>query len=510
MTTVFLPSPLVAAALEPGPGAGAVALRAGSTLTTYAELRHDVLALVEALRRAGVRPGDRIALALPKGIGCVQLILAALAAGAVYVPLDCRLPLRQLLRILDDVEPVLVIAERGHAVNSVAQGGSRQVFGSAILAGSTLELLTPVPRSAERSLSPEGLAAILYTSGSTGEPKGIMLTHGNIASFVEWAAETFAISPQDRLANHAPFHFDLSIFDLFCGLTRHASVHLLDEASARFAGAVRSFIDSGGITVWYSVPTALAQLQERRALLGISSIRLVLFAGEVFPVPALRRLMADLPRPEYANLYGPTETNVCTYHRLPGPPGSDLDSLPIGRPCEHLQVSLRGPEGVPVAVGETGEICVEGAAVMDGYWRRPELTRAARLPGRAASYRTGDYGWYRAEGEIMFAGRRDQQVKVRGHRIELLALEAVLNAHPDVREAVALALPDHAGDLLAAVLVAEREPISIGELRRFVADRLASYYQPDRILFVPAMPRTATGKCDRVTLRTVAASVMRS
>jgi non-ribosomal peptide synthetase component F len=256
-----------------------------------------------------------------------------------------------------------------------------------------------------------------------------MLTHANISSFVEWAADIFQVSSEDRIANHAPLHFDLSIFDVFAGLARHATVHLIDDTTARFPGAIRALIDSMRISVWYSVPTALMRLEERHALKGASSLRLILFAGEVFPVPALRRLMDDLPTPEYANLYGPTETNVCTYYRLPGMPSAG-EPLPIGSPCEHLKVSLRDCEGAPVAPGESGEICVAGPAVMEGYWRRPDLTRAVRLPGQDNSYRTGDYGYTRADGLLMLNGRRDQQAKLRGHRIELLALEATLNAHP--------------------------------------------------------------------------------
>jgi amino acid adenylation domain-containing protein len=410
-----------------------------------------------------------------------------------------------LRRIIDNLEPVLLVAEPSHGTRFLADLGHHGVFGISVLAGSQLEFLSPIPSYVERLNSPEHLAAILYTSGSTGEPKGIMLTHGNIVSFVDWAAKTFEISAKDKLANHAPFHFDLSIFDLFCALTRHASVHLLDETASRFPGQVRTFIDSAAITVWYSVPTALTRLQGRNALAGVASLRLVLFAGEVFPVPVLRRLMSELRQPEYVNLYGPTETNVCTYHRLSAPPASDLDTLPIGRPCEHLKVTLCDTEGAAVTAGETGEICVEGPAVMHGYWRRQEMTAATRLTGRRSSYCTGDYGWCRADGAIMFAGRRDEQVKIRGHRVELLALEAVLNAHPELREAAALVVPDDSGGVLVAFLVAERGPVPVAELRRFVADRLAPYYQPDRLEWIPELPRTVTGKCDRTALRSIIA-----
>jgi L-proline---[L-prolyl-carrier protein] ligase len=218
--------------------------------------------------------------------------------------------------------------------------------------------------------------------------------------------------------------------------------------------------------------------------------------------------MASLPAPEYANLYGPTETNVCTYYRLPGPPASDLDVLPIGRACEHLQVGIHDENGACVKDGETGEICVTGPAVMQGYWQRSELTQASRLPGRADSYRTGDYGYVREDGMIMFAGRRDQQVKVRGHRIELLALEAALHAHPDVRDAVVLAAPDGpARTALIAFVVPRDGRTDASAIRQFIGERLPPYYQPDRIDWLDAMPLTATGKSDRTALRSRASSV---
>jgi amino acid adenylation domain-containing protein len=489
-------APLLQAIFEPGPGK--LALQAGSEAVTYAELRDAVLSFREALARAGLRSGGCVALLLPKSIVAVELILAILATGAAYVPLSPRQPPMRLRAILDDLEPALVITTGEIARSLQGKRAPGRGFPLATLAESGLHLpkLAARPAAADR----EHLAAILYTSGSTGEPKGIMLSHDNIASFVDWAAWAFEISPHDRLASVAPFHFDLSIFDLFCGLSRRATVHLLDETAMSFPGRVRSWIDAAGITVWYSVPTALARLQQRRALRGADTLRLVLFAGEVFPVPVLRQLMDDLPRPEYINLYGPTETNVCTYHRLPGPPAGDDAALPIGRPCEHLRVSLCDAARREVAPGEIGELCVEGPAVMRGYWRHPEMTRGAHLRGRENSYRTGDYGWLRDDGEIMFAGRRDHQVKIRGHRVELLALEGVLNAHPAIGEAAALALPGETGGWLAAFLVPRQQAEPDAEIRRFIAQRLPRFYQPDRVVWLPELPRTANGKCDRAGL----------
>ena len=302
--------------------------------------------------------------------------------------------------------------------------------------------------------------------------------------------------------SHAPLHFDLSIFDIFCTLSRRGTVHLIDDTMARFPGTIRALLDEARISVWYSVPTALIQLQERNALEGVRSLRLVLFAGEVFPTPILRRVMTSLPAPEYANLYGPTETNVCTYYRLPGPPACDLDPIPIGRACEHLQVDIRDESGERVKDGESGEICVVGLAVMRGYWQRPQLTEASRLPVHPDSYRTGDYGHIRGDGMIMFAGRRDQQVKIRGHRIELLALEAALHAHPEVRDAVVLTAPDGpAHQALVAFVVPRNGRTDVAAIREFIGKRLPPYYQPDRIDWLDEMPLTPTGKSDRTALR---------
>jgi amino acid adenylation domain-containing protein len=495
-----------------------LALSGGGKSVTYGELRRHVLAARDALVRNGIGAGDRVAVCLPKTIATVETILGILAAGATYVPLNHRMPVAQLLRVLADLRPSLLMTTGGRAGtlrNTLCDTRAPFGFGLANVAGRDdgigIEFLDAMPSNpaAAAPASPRDLAVILYTSGTTGEPKGIMLTHSNVASFVDWAADTFAVSDSDRLASHAPLHFDLSVFDIFCGLTRRASVHLIDETTASFPGAIRRLIASAGITVWYSVPTALVRLQEREGLKQLHSLRLILFAGEVFPVPSLRRLMADVPAPEYVNLYGPTETNVCNYYRLPGPPQSDFEQIPIGRPCEHLDVQIVDAAGARVRSGETGEISVAGPAVMQGYWGRPEATLATRLPGRADSYLTGDYGYDRGDGALMFVGRRDQQIKVRGHRLELLALESVLNGHPAIREAAALFVEEpRRGGAVAAFLVPRYARLLESEIRAFIEDRLPPQYQPDYLEWLPELPQTANGKCDRAGLLSTARVVI--
>jgi len=509
MTIISEASPLVATVLSSTTAGGEQpAICARDRSVTYAELRQLALALSDWLRRSGCLPGDRVALYLPKTIETVEIMLGVLAAGACYVPINPTLPPDAVRQILSDLKPALFITDRKASaalLDAAAQAGAKVAV---IGPGANLGLEMVAQGGMRRTPSAAGfedLAVILYTSGSTGTPKGIALSQRNVMSFVDWAAKTFAISSTDQVTSHAPLHFDLSTFDIFCTLSRHATVHLIDDLTAKFAGAVRGLIEARKISVWYSVPTALMQLQERDALKGLPTLRLILFAGEVFPMPALRRVMQALPTAEYANLYGPTETNVCTYYRLPGVPASDSAELPIGLPCEHLEVSLRDADGKPIADGEQGEICVAGPGVMCGYWNRPELTQASRFDGRADSYRTGDYGYRRSDGMLMYAGRRDQQVKVRGHRIELLALEAALNSHSGVKESVAVVATDALGvTRLQTFLVPKQTAIEPAAITKFLAERLPPYYQPDRVEWLEEMPRTSSGKCDRATLLSLA------
>lgn len=495
-------SPLVSPIFQTGAAASRqAALCAGRELVTYGELAQRVALRRESLHRAGVVPGDRVAICMPKSIATVETILAILAADAVYVPLNARAQPAQIARILADIRPKLLLTGRDRMAAMLAVAPELRV---AVPSGEGPEFELVPPRyplpGAER-VAPQHVAAVLYSSGSTGEPKGIMLSHANIASFVAWAVQTFDVRAEDRLASHAPLYFDLSLFDIFGALARHATLCLLDETSALFPGQVREFVESNRISIWYSVPSALMRLQERRAFQGLQSIRLVLFAGEVFPTPILRRLMADLPTPEYVNLYGPTETNVCTYHRMPGAPRDDAETLPIGRSCEHLEVTIRDPHGAEMPAGATGEICVAGPAVMQGYWQRPALTEETRFAPGADTYRTGDYGTRTPEGLFHFVGRRDQQVKLRGHRIELMALESVLHSHPDVTEAAACVLPDARSGGVLTVFVAPRGAAPAqSEMLSFIAERLPPAYRPDRIEMLDALPRTANGKCDRTAL----------
>ncbi len=500
-----------------------VAVEAGERSLTYAELDEWSDRVAWALSAAGVGRDSRVGLFLPKSVESVIAMLGSLKAGAAYVPIDPSSPAARAAYILADCEVgALVTTSRKLAQlgESLADSTSLRLIILADEAGAP-EAGPPVVRldalEPAEGAEPAGAAAteldpayLLYTSGSTGDPKGVILSHRNAMSFVEWAGDSIGVHADDRLSNHAPLHFDLSVFDIYAAFRAGACVSLVPDGIALFPVALAKWIRERRISVWYSVPSALTRLllHGRLAEIDLPELRAVIFAGEVFPVKYLRGVMECLPRADFFNWYGPTETNVCTYHRVPRPLPEELESLPIGRPCENADVVAVNADGLPVGVGEEGELLVRGPTVMLGYWGLPERTREQLVqnPGQAAYrevwYRTGDIARREKTDEYTFLGRRDHMVKSRGYRIELGEIESVLYRHESITEAAVVAIPDQeVGARLAAVLV-PRDGIELedGEVRAFCASRLPRYMVPEKYVFQAALPRTSTGKTDRTAL----------
>jgi amino acid adenylation domain-containing protein len=354
------------------------------------------------------------------------------------------------------------------------------------------------------------LAYILYTSGSTGVPKGVMLTQLNAVSFVDWCTSEFTPTEEDRFSSHAPFHFDLSVLDLYVPLKHGAALFIVSEELGKNPKELAAFISAKRLTVWYSTPSILSFLAQFGELhkLDCSALRLVLFAGEVFPVKHLRAVTEYWPRAAYFNLYGPTETNVCTYARIPLPIPSDRTvPYPIGLPCSHCSsLVLDEPDGDPVTRGEEGLLYIAGPSVFQGYWNRPQESQAPFIERDGVRwYNTGDVVRDDGEGGFVYLGRRDRMVKRRGYRIELGEIERGLYQHPDLREAATIAVPDSdSGVRILAYLVPQggKKP-SIIELKAFCAHALPGYMSPDVFRFLEFLPRTSTDKVDyQALLRT--------
>jgi L-proline---[L-prolyl-carrier protein] ligase len=320
----------------------------------------------------------------------------------------------------------------------------------------------------------------------------------------------FQISSEDRVSNHAPLHFDLSVFDVYNSIKAGATLYMVPDELAVFPASLASWIEKQQITAWYSVPSALVHLVLHGNLdtEKLRQLRLILFAGEVFPQKYLKRLAELLPDVELYNLYGPTETNVCTYYRVDRAKLPRMDKLPIGRACANTEVFAVDEHDGIVDVGGVGELYVRGPGVTPGYWGDPEKTRKMCVSNRFQPnfeeklYRTGDLVTPDENGDYYFLGRRDNQIKSRGYRIELGEIEAALLSHAAVYEAAAVAVPDdEIGNRIKAFVAPHNAgSVTAVELQRHCATRVPKYMIPEFIELCEGLPKTSTGKIDRVSL----------
>ncbi len=497
------------------------ALRCNGQSLSYAVLAQRAASLARLLLEHGVRRGDRVGIYLNKSLESHVAVYGIMMAGAAYVPLDPFAPVARTSYVMRDCGirwlvtgeekranlPALCQAQPDLAcLIGVAPGGDLTV------AAIPFDDVWAGPHTLpDLRLTEMDLAYILYTSGSTGDPKGIMHTHRSGLAFAQWAAATYGLRAEDRLSNHAPLHFDLSTFDLFAGALSGATTVIFPEALTKFPTSVSKLMADERITVWYSVPFALTQLLQRGNLAGrdMSALRWVLFAGEVFPTKHLRSLMAALPGPRYSNLFGPTETNVCTYYHVDALPKDSDETIPIGIVCENAHGLVVDADGQPLPAGQVGELVIRGPIVMRGYWGRPDMSergflRHAVFPHYAdVFYRTGDLVQQRPDGNLVYLGRKDRQIKTRGYRVELDEIEVALLAHTHVEEAAVYPVPDGDGsNLIAAAVIAKNGyQLSAELLVEHLSSRLPWYAVPARIEVTDDFPRTSTGKIDRRALR---------
>jgi amino acid adenylation domain-containing protein len=492
----------------------------GATIS-YRDLDRLTDRVRDRLQHWGIQPGDRVGICLPKSIDAVAAIFGSLKAGAAYVPVDAEAPAERRAYILDDCS-VRVVVCTGAAAESLRPHldgpGGPPLFLLLDESESGIPLAAALDREQQREPAGSGatvdatmddLAYILYTSGSTGRPKGVMLTHRNALSFVDWCSDEFAPTADEVFSSHAPLHFDLSIFDLFVAVKHGATLVLIGDRLGKDPLSLAPVIARKRISVWYSTPSILSMLAAhgKLARYDFSALRLVLFAGEVFPIPRLRALRACWPEPRFYNLYGPTETNVCTYAEIPAEiPEERTEPFPIGRVCEPNRVRVVDPDGGSVPPGEEGELLVNGPNVMAGYWNLPAQNARVFVTDSTGErwYRTGDIVVER-EGSFTYRGRRDRMVKRHGYRIELGEIEAGLARHPSVREVAVTAVgSDGAGTRIQAHLSIQGETRpSIIELKEFSSQQLPRYMVPDTFTFVEALPRTSTGKIDYQSLAAV-------
>src|SRR3990170_4597737 len=437
-----------------------------TTVMSYQELDDLSDRLARVLVAGGVTQLSRVAIYHPKSPKSIVAMLGVLKAGGVYVPIDPKAPPARASYILKDCSVTALIATQD-TIDSLSDhlGTLESLRLVVVTEGDPAVVPFPAeghvwswsdveraeagaPTSAGVETDP---AYILYTSGSTGKPKGVILSQRNARAFVNWAADTVGVMANDRLSNHAPLHFDLSVFDIYAAIRCGASVVLVPDQLAPFPFELSKWIESERITVWYSVPSALVRLLLAGGMdrFEYQGLRAVLYAGEPFPVKYLRELMTKMKHSVFYNLYGPTETNVCTYYRLPRELPVDWLDVPIGEACSNTKVFAVKDDGELVSEpGQTGELFVRGPTVMLGYWNLPGRTDKALIKNQFRSeydervYRTGDIVRLGQDGTYTFVGRRDSMIKSRGYRIELGEIEQVLLSHEGIQAAAGVAVPD--------------------------------------------------------------------
>jgi len=485
----------------------ATALVYGAKRLSYGELDAAANRLARALVEAGCRKADRVCFLYPKKPAAMVWMLGILKAGAMHVPLDVASPAARLRRIVASCEPRFILAA-GQAAPLAAEifagldhpprlGWMEQGTPSNLRAAFTLNDVAREPSDAlPCATRPEDPAHILFTSGSTGMPKGVVITHANVMAFVNWGLGHFGLDHTDRVSGHTPLHFDLSTYDIFGAYAAGAELHVVPLETALLPHRLAEFIRISRLTQWFSVPSVLNYMAKVDAVRpnDFPELRRVMWCGEVLPTPILMHWMRRLPHARFTNLYGPTETTIASsYYDVPACPEDPTAHIPIGAACEGEELFLINDE-----------IHIGGVGLSPGYWRDPVKTAAAFVPHPSRPgeriYRTGDLGRLRPDGLLELIGRADSQIKSRGYRIELGEIEAALASLTELRESAVVAIPSQGFEqwqICCAYVPMPGVAATPATLRTSLSKLIPGYMMPARWNAYEALPRNANGKIDR-------------
>jgi D-alanine--poly(phosphoribitol) ligase subunit 1 len=481
---------------------------------SYGELDRLANRIARLLLRQGVAAGDVVCLAGDKAPSTFAAMLGCLKIGAPYAVFDPAGPGQRLGRILSTCQPKAVLAGsqlldelRGGEASPAARIPSDEAALEAAIRG-----LADTELELTRAITGAAPAYIMFTSGSSGFPKGAVITHASVLNFVSWTAATFEITAEDVFTNVNPLFFDNSVFDIYASLCNGATLVPCSAAEVHDPGRLIEKIEAARCSIWFSVPSLLVYLQTMRAMDGrhLGSVRAFIFGGEGYPKTRLKALYdAYSPHSALFNVYGPTEcTCICSCYRLTGADFEDLRGVPaLGQVADNFAFLVLDEHHRRVAPGELGELCLVGPNVGKGYYRDPERTAASfvqnphndRFP--EIMYKTGDLvRCDPCDGRLHIHGRRDNQIKHLGYRIELEEIEGALNELPYVAEAAVLHMDDDGLSRLAAFVAAAPTSPSDDEIRGDLRRALPDYMIPAVFHRRASLPRSANGKLDRRAL----------
>ena len=494
------------------------AFKCGSSTLTYQEMEARMNQLAGLLHKIGINKGDRIGIYLNRTIETAIAIYGIMQAGGVYVPLDPQVPVERTQFLINDCNIKILITNQTQR-RKIKKINKGEVQLSAIIGIAEKESTPtypweklddfPIVFDCPFKMVDRDLAYILYTSGSTGQPKGIMHTHASGLAFVRLTAGLYQLKETDRFGNHAPIFFDVSTLGYLTAPFVGASTVIATDAHTVLPASLCQLIEKEKITVWYSVPLAMIQMIQSGRLKDKdwSSLRWALYAGAPFWPKYLRELMQYWNKAEVSNIYGPTELNQCTYYNIKTPPVGEKP-VPIGGVWGNTESIVLNEEEKEISIG-TGQLCVRSATMMKGYWQQPDLTERSMYRRKNTHgtydlyYRTGDLVQIEASGLLHFLGRKDHQVKIRGYRVELDAIESLLVTHEEVAEAAIFSTQktEEALQIEAAVILQPTLNTTTADLMAFLKTKLPAYAVPSIITIVPSFPRTGSGKVQRSTLK---------
>ena len=471
---------------------------------TWKELEGAVERAASALLDLGAAAARPVLVYLPKSRESVVSFLAALYAGCPYAPVDYAIPPERLARTLENLRPAFVITDP----EGLAHLSALDLCGAQAVLYTDLAAAEPdhdrVMAALDQVIDTDP-CYIMYTSGSTGVPKGVAVPHRGVLEYAQAVVDTFGIDERSVLGLQSGFHFDNSVFDLYACLLTGAKLVIIPEILFMYPTKLMDLVGEKGVTCVFWVPTVMISVANSGALEGrdLPQLRTVVFAGEVMPNRQLNVWRRALPHCVYANLYGPTEITVdCTCY-IVDRDFDDADPLPIGKPWRGARVLLLKEDDTPAAAGEEGEICVLGSGVALGYWNAPEQTAKAFVPNPLnpaypeIMYRTGDLGKWDADGNILFCGRRDHQFKLRGNRIELGDIETAAATLEGVDKVCALFDQANQEIILA---VESKVPLQLRRVNLALGRLIPKYMLPRRLEVMEALPLTPNRKIDRVAL----------
>ncbi len=469
---------------------------------TFSELRAQARAIASELTQRGLFKKP-VAIFLEKGVDVLVSFMGAAYSCNFYSPIDVDMPGSRVNKILEVLEPAVVITT----------GTLREVFSAYDYKGELLlleeVLVSDVQDDALEAARGKGidtdLLYVLFTSGSTGVPKGVTINHRAVIDYIDWVTETFDITEKDSFGNQAPFYFDNSILDIYSTLKTGATTYIIPKTLFAQPVLLLEYLKEKKINTIFWVPSALIVVAKLKAFKNVDlsdTLRRVLFCGEVMPNKQLNVWRRFLPDVQYANLYGPTEiTDACTYY-IVDREFSDEEPLPIGFPMPNTDILVLNEENEPVTGEEPGELCVRGTSLSMGYYKNPEKTKEAFVQNPLNQavpeliYRTGDVVKYNERGEIIYLSRKDFQIKHMGHRIELGEIETAVSSLPEI--SLNCCLYDEKRQKIVLFIEEELEKAYINEK---ISHLVPEYMLPNKVVRVEKMPINANGKIDRVKLK---------